>query len=46
MITLDAHLQSLYTRDIISADEAVENAQDSNEMRDKLLAMGATLKEL
>jgi len=44
MITLDSHLQSLYTRDLISADEAVEHSQDSNGMREKLTAMGAELK--
>jgi twitching motility protein PilT len=44
MITLDAHLQSLFTRDLIAADEAVEHAQDANIMREKLLAMGAELK--
>ena len=46
MITLDSHLLSLYNRDIISADEAVEKAQDSNGMREKLIAMGAELKVL
>jgi twitching motility protein PilT len=46
MITLDAHLQSLYNRDMISPDEAVEKAQDANLMREKLLAAGAQLKAL
>ena len=46
MITLDAHLQSLYTRDLISADEALEKAQDPVVMRDNLTAMGAKLKVL
>ncbi|HEX9781797.1 MAG TPA: ATPase, T2SS/T4P/T4SS family, partial [Opitutaceae bacterium] len=46
MITLDAHLQSLYNRDQISPDEAVEKAQDANSMREKLIAAGAQLKAL
>ena len=32
--------------ELISADEAVEKAQDSNGMRDKLLAMGAQLRSV
>jgi hypothetical protein len=31
---------------MISADEAIEHAQDSNTMREKLTAMGAELKAL
>jgi twitching motility protein PilT len=46
MITMDTHLMSLFNRDLISADECVEKAQDSNLMRDKLVSMGAKLKEL
>lgn len=46
MITLDAHLQSLYNRDEISADEAVEKSQEPNEMREKLLNVGAQLKAI
>jgi len=46
MITLDAHLQALYNRDIIGADEALEHSQDANVMREKLLASGAKLKDL
>jgi twitching motility protein PilT len=46
MITLDAHLQALYNRDLISADEALEHSQDANTMREKLLASGAKLKDL
>ena len=46
MITLDAHLQSLYNRDQISPDETVEKAQDANSMREKLIAAGAQLKAL
>jgi twitching motility protein PilT len=37
---------SLYNRELVSADECVEKAQDPALMRDKLLAMGAKLKEL
>lgn len=46
MITLDAHLSSLYNRELISADEAVEKAQDPVVMRDKLIAAGAKLRAL
>ncbi len=46
MITLDAHLQSLYNRDLISPDEAVEKSQDPSVMREKLIAAGAQLKAL
>ena len=46
MITMDTHLMSLYNRNLISADECLEKAQDSTAMRDKLLALGAKLKEL
>lgn len=46
MITMDTHLMSLYNKELITADEAVEKAQDPIVMRDKLLAAGATLKAL
>lgn len=46
MITMDTHLMSLYNRELISADECVEKAQDPALMRDKLVGMGAKLKEL
>ncbi len=46
MITLDTHLMSLVNREIISPDEAVEKAQDSVIMREKLLAAGATLRQV
>jgi len=46
MITLDSHLSSLYNRELITADEAVERAQDSTGMREKLLAGGAKLRAL
>ena len=46
MITMDTHLLSLFNRNLITADECVEKAQDSTIMRDKLLAVGAKLKEL
>lgn len=46
MITMDAHLLSLVNREIIVPDEAVEKAQDTNSMRDRLTQMGHKLKEL
>ena len=46
MITMDTHLMSLYNKELITADEAVEEAQDPIVMRDKLIAAGATLKSL
>ncbi len=44
MITLDAHLMSLYNRNLISADEAIEHSQNMVEMREKLVAQGAEIK--
>ena len=41
MISLDAHLLSLYNRGLISADEALTKSQDPNPMREKLLENGA-----
>ncbi len=41
MIGLDAHLLSLYNRDLISADEALSKSQLPNVMRDKLVENGA-----
>ncbi len=46
MITMDTHLMSLFNREMITADEAVEKAQDPVVMRDKLIAAGATLQAL
>jgi twitching motility protein PilT len=46
MITMDTHLMSLFNRELISADECVEKAQDPVLMRDKLVAGGAKLKVL
>ncbi|ADE54467.1 type IV pilus twitching motility protein PilT [Coraliomargarita akajimensis] len=43
MISLDAHLMSLYNRGIISADEALSKAQAADQMRDKLQSSGAKL---
>lgn len=42
MISLDAHLLSLFNRDLITADEALGKSQDSESMRAKLLENGAT----
>lgn len=44
MITLDAHLLSLYNRNIISADQAIEHSQSMTEMKEKLAALGAEIK--
>lgn len=41
MISLDAHLLSLYNRDMISADEALSKSQTPLTMREKLLENGA-----
>jgi len=46
MITMDTHLMSLINRELLSPDEAVEKAQDTVAMREKLLSMGIKLKEL
>ncbi len=44
MITLDAHLLSLYNRSLITADDAVEHSQAMAEMKEKLVSLGAELK--
>jgi len=41
MISLDQHLLSLYNRDIITAQAALEMSQNPTEMRNKLEEMGA-----
>ena len=46
MITMDTHLMNLVNRELISPDEALDKAQDSVVMRDKLVQMGARLREL
>jgi len=46
MITLDSHLMGLVNRNLITPDEALEKAQDSVPMREKLLAMGAQLRQV
>jgi twitching motility protein PilT len=46
MITLDSHLMGLVNRNLITPDEALEKAQDSVVMREKLLAMGAQLRQV
>jgi twitching motility protein PilT len=46
MITMDTHLMNLVNRELVSPDEALEKAQDPVVMRDKLLAMGARLREV
>ena len=44
MITMDTHLMSLFNKELITADEALEKSQDPIVMREKLLAAGAQLK--
>jgi twitching motility protein PilT len=46
MITLDTHLMSLVNREIVTADEALDKAQDPLVMREKLVQMGFKLREL
>lgn len=46
MITMDSHLMSLVNNELVSADEALDKAQDVLVMREKLLAMGAELRKL
>jgi twitching motility protein PilT len=46
MITMDTHLMSLFNRNLVGADECVEKAQDPVIMREKLIGLGAKLKEL
>jgi twitching motility protein PilT len=46
MITMDTHLMNLVNRELVSPDEALEKAQDPVVMRDKLIAMGARLREV
>src|SRR5258707_11459138 len=46
MITLDTHLISLVNRELISADEALEKAQDPVIMRDKFQQLGLKLRDM
>ena len=46
MITMDSHLMSLVNNELVTADEALDKAQDVLVMREKLLAMGAELRKL
>jgi len=46
MITMDTHLMSLVNRELVSPDEALEKAQDSLVMRDKLLQLGFQLRKI
>ncbi len=46
MITMDSHLMSLVNRELVAPDEALDKAQDPIVMKEKLLAMGATLRQL
>jgi twitching motility protein PilT len=46
MITMDTHLMNLVNRELVSPDEVLEKAQDPVIMRDKLIAMGARLRDV
>jgi twitching motility protein PilT len=46
MITMDTHLMNLVNRELVSPDEVLEKAQDPVLMREKLVAMGARLRDL
>ncbi len=46
MITMDTHLMNLVNRELVSPDEVLEKAQDPVTMRDKLVAMGARLRDV
>jgi twitching motility protein PilT len=46
MIAMDTHLMNLFNRELITADECLEKAQDYIVMRDKLVALGAQFKQL
>jgi twitching motility protein PilT len=46
MITMDTHLMNLVNRELVSPDEVLEKAQDPVLMREKLIAMGARLREV
>lgn len=46
MITMDTHLMSLVNRELIDPNEAIEKAQEPIEMREKLLASGAELRDV
>jgi twitching motility protein PilT len=46
MITMDTHLMNLVNRELVSPDEVLEKAQDPVVMRDKLVAMGARLRDV
>ena len=46
MITMDTHLMNLVNRELVSPDEVLEKAQDPVVMRDKLIAMGARLRDV
>jgi len=45
MITMDTHLMSLVNRELITADEALDKAQDALLFKEKLLALGAEINK-
>jgi twitching motility protein PilT len=46
MITMDTHLMSLVNRELVSPDEALEKAQDTNLMRENFIKMGVKLRDV
>ncbi|HEY1764311.1 MAG TPA: type IV pilus twitching motility protein PilT [Opitutaceae bacterium] len=46
MITMDTHLMNHVNRELVSPDEVLEKAQDPVIMREKLVSMGARLREV
>lgn len=46
MITLDTHLMSLVNRELVTPDEALQKAQDTNLMREKFIKMGLKFREI
>ena len=46
MITMDTHLLNLVNREFISPDEALDKAQDTVVVREKLIQMGHQLRAL
>ncbi len=46
MILLDTHLLSLVNRELVTPDEALEKAQDSQAMREKFTSMGISYTQI
>lgn len=45
MITLDAHLLSLYNRNLITAESCIEKSQNPEEMRARIQALSSRMRE-